>query len=296
MSASNVLSRSIPADLAEMVAATDGQREVDWHGRKVVVIHEQWGSLAVSLQGAQVLHFAPRGQSPWLWLTATPYEAPQAIRGGIPLSWPWFADREDGQGPQHGYARIAEWRLDASEEENDGIELHLSPLQPLDEQLSPRVVIKANHQRLRVELITEHTGDTPVRFTQALHSYFAVSNTHSSRVEGLAGATFIDKMNGFRESEQQGELAVRGALDRMYHSNRALTLVDTRAEGDHRLRIAKEGSDSSVIWHPGDKRPNDIPADHLYGFLCVEAACTQLDPIWLAPGSQHLLAQQITLD
>lgn len=287
---------AIPHDLAELIAATQGQREADWQGRRVLLVHEDWGALAVSLHGGQVIHFAPRGQAPWLWLSSTPKQVPGAIRGGIPLCWPWFGDREDGQGPAHGTARSAQWRLDGCDEHNEGVEVHLSPVESLDPQLAPRVIIQANQQRLRVELLTEHVGDTPVRFTQALHSYLAVAATHSSRVEGLAGATYVDKMRGFREFDQQGELAVRGPLDRIYHSSRPLTLVDSRSEGDHRLAIRKEGSDSSVVWHPGDEAPSDIPTAELYGFLCVEAACTHLDPIWLAPGSQHLLAQELSLD
>ncbi|ANF57060.1 D-hexose-6-phosphate mutarotase [Halotalea alkalilenta] len=295
MTASAASGQALPSALATLLAATNGRHEAEWEGRSVVLINQAWGSLILSLQGAQLLHFAPHGQAPWLWTSSVPKPVPAAIRGGIPLCWPWFADREDGQGPAHGYARTANWRLDACEEEAEGVELHLSPVEALDPQLSPRVVIQANAQRLRIELITEHRGDTPVKFTQALHSYFAVANAHTCRVEGLAGATYLDKLRGMREFEQAGELAIRGELDRIYHSNRSLVLVDPRTNGERRLSIAKEGSDSSVIWHPGDKPPGDVAEAELLEFLCVEAACTRLDPIWLAPGGQHLLAQQITL-
>ena len=188
--------------------------------------------------------------------------------------------------------RKAQWRLDAVDEHEGGVELHLSPLERLHTQLIPRAVIQANGQRLHVELITEHVGETPIKMSGALHSYLAVADAHACRVEGLSGARYLDKLAGFAEREQQGELGVRGALDRIYHSNAELILDD----GTRRLRIARQGSDSAVVWHPGETLPADTPAEAGRHFLCVESANTRLDPVWLVPGAQHLLGTTLSLD
>lgn len=278
--------------LRQALDQTRGRRDADWHDRSLLLINEAWGELALSRHGGQLLHFAPKGQIGWLWTTPTPKAPPGAIRGGVPLCWPWFADAPDGQGPFHGPARTADWQVDAVEDETEGVEIHLSPRERLDPQLAPRLVVYANAQRLRIELITEHRGETPVKLTQALHTYFAVADTYACRVEGLGGARYIDKLKENRESEQLGELGVRGALDRLYHSSQPLILDD----GRRRLRIAKQGSDSSVVWHPGAEAPGDVPDSEKMHFLCVEAACTQLDPVWLAPGAQHLLAMHVSLE
>ena len=283
----------IPQSLRELLDATDGQRQADWEGRRVWLARESWGELAVSLQGAQVLHFRPAGDDSagWLWVTTTPQAMPGAIRGGIPLCWPWFADESpDGQGPMHGTARKADWRLDAVDEHEQGVELHLSPETRLHDQLVPRAVIQANAQRLHVELITEHRGETPVKYTGALHTYFSVGDTHQCRIEGLAGSRYLDKLKGFAEDVQQGEPGIRGAIDRIYQSNRDVVLDD----GQRRLRIAKQGSDSTVVWHPDTELPADTPADVARRFLCVEAACTRVEPVWLVPGAQHLLATTLS--
>ncbi|NWN82168.1 MAG: D-hexose-6-phosphate mutarotase [Halomonas sp.] len=338
----------IPASLRALLDDTAGQRRAEWHGRDVWLANEAWGELAVSLQGAQVLHFLPApedaqaagaspapedaqaagaspapedaqaaGASPasedaqaagslapegmvsggWLWVTPTPQALPGAIRGGIPLCWPWFADEHiadespDRSGPLHGPARKADWRLDAVDEHEEGVELHLSPETRLHSQITPRAVIQANANRLHVELITEHTGETPVKMSGALHSYLAVADAFTCRLEGLPGARYLDKLAGFAEREQQGELGVRGSLDRIYHSNAELTLDD----GNRRLRIARQGSDSAVVWHPGDDAlPADTPAEVGRHFLCVEAANTRLDPVWLVPGAQHLLGTTLS--
>lgn len=290
----------IPQSLAELIEETRGQRRAAWAGREIWIANESWGQLAVSLQGAQALHFRPRDDSGdgWLWVTPTPRALPGAIRGGIPLCWPWFADEKTSDespgrsGPMHGPARTADWGLDAVDEHEGGVELHLSPLERLHGQLVPRAVIQANARRLHVELISEHLGETPVKLTGALHSYLAVADAFACRLEGLAGARYLDKLAGFAEREQQGELGIRGGLDRIYQSNNELVLDD----GRRRLRIARQGSDSAVVWQPGEALPEDSPADAARHFLCVESANTRLDPVWLVPGAQHLLGTTLSLE
>ncbi len=313
----------IPATLRALLDDTRGQRRAEWADREIWLANEAWGELAISLQGAQVLHFLPasphsfapentrmHASAPgpgdsleemvaggWLWVTPTPQALPGAIRGGIPLCWPWFADDRyadesaDHSGPFHGLARKADWRLDAVDEHEEGVELHLSPLERLHSQLTPRLVVQANARRLHLELITEHVGETPVKISGALHSYLAVNDAFACRVEGLAGARYLDKLAGFAEREQQGELGIRGGLDRIYHTNAELTLDD----GARRLRVARQGSDSAVVWHPGEAPPADTPANAARRFLCVESANTRLDPVWLVPGAQHLLGTTLSM-
>ena len=334
----------IPASLKALIDATEGQRVVSWAGRELWLANEAWGQLAISLQGAQVLHYLPTpedaraagaypapedaraaGAYPapeaeqgaptadaagidsgaedplvpggWLWVTPTPQEAPGAIRGGIPLCWPWFANENtadespDRSGPMHGPARKAIWQLDAVDEHEEGIEVHLSLPERLHSQLHPRAVVQANAQRLHVELITEHVGDTPIKMTAALHSYLAVDNVLACRVEGLAGARYLDKLRDFAESEQQGELGIRSGVDRIYHSNAEVVLDD----GQRRLRIARQNSDSVVVWNPGEQPHPDTPQLSARRFLCVESANTRLDPVWLVPGAQHMLGTTLSL-
>lgn len=286
----------IPDSLKQLIKSTDGQQTAMWEGRDVVLFNMPWGELVISLQGAQVLHFCPQDDTDWLWLTPTPQALPGAIRGGIPLCWPWFADERyadespNRDGPFHGLARHADWRLDAVDEHAEGIELHLSPTRPLHSQLTARLVVQANAQRLNVELISENIGETPVKTSGALHTYLAVADIHLCRLEGLSGARYLDKLRDFAESEQQGTLAVQGGVDRIYHTNEAVLLND----GKRSLRIGKQSSDSTVVWHPDNVLPSDTPADAARYFICVEAANTRLDPVWLVPGAQHLLGTTLS--
>ncbi|GAA3900744.1 D-hexose-6-phosphate mutarotase [Halomonas cibimaris] len=287
----------IPDSLQQRLETTDGQQTLTWQGRELVLFNQDWGQLAVALTGAQVVHFQPTGDTaPWLWLTPTPAPPPAPLRGGIPLCWPWFGDERyadehpDRPGPFHGTARLAPWRLDGVDEHEEGIEVHLSPEQRLHGRLNARAVIQANARRLHVELISENVGDAPVKTSAALHTYVAVSDAFACRLEGLAGARYLDKHRGFAEGEQQGVLALGGAVDRIYHSNAAVDVDD----GRRLLRVAKEQSDSTVVWHPGQTPLDDTPAAAARGFVCVEAANTRLDPVWLVPGAQHLLGTTLT--
>ncbi|MBE0465101.1 MAG: D-hexose-6-phosphate mutarotase [Halomonadaceae bacterium] len=285
-----------PDSLVNLIAHVEGQQTANWEGRDVALFNMPWGELAISLQGAQVLHFRPANDTGWLWITPIPQPLPDVIRGGIPLCWPWFADERyadespDRNGPFHGLARQAAWRLDAVDEHAEGIEVHLSPAQSLHSQLTARVVIQANAQRLNVELISENIGDAPVKTSGALHTYLAVNDIHACRLEGLAGARYLDKLRDFAESEQQGTLAIHGAIDRIYHSNEAVMLND----GVRSLRVAKQSSDSTVVWHPNTELPSDTPADAARHFVCIESANTRLDPVWLVPGAQHLLGTTLS--
>lgn len=288
----------IPDSLRHCFDGLTGQARATWEGRDLMLFKEPWGELAICLQGAQVLHFQPAADpAPWLWVTPTPEPLPGAIRGGIPLCWPWFADERyadespNRDGPFHGLARKASWRLDAVDEHEEGIELHLSPEASLHSLLNVRAVVQANAKRLSVELISENVGETPIKTSGALHTYLGVADTHQCRLQGLEGARYLDKLRDFAESEQQGTLAIRGPIDRIYHSNHAVVLSD----GQRTLNVAKQSSDSTVVWHPGNALPDDTPAETSMRFLCIESANTRLDPVWLVPGAQHLLGTTLSL-
>ena len=72
-------------------------------------------SAVLSLYGGQLLDFIPAGGQPLLYLSPQAQLQPgKAIRGGIPLCWPWFGPHPtDSSRPQHGVARTALWTVNA---------------------------------------------------------------------------------------------------------------------------------------------------------------------------------------
>ena len=91
----------------------------------VLVIKHKTCSAAVSLQGAHLLFWQPSTETtPVIWLSQKAnFKKEVAIRGGVPVCWPWFGKLGD---PMHGFARLVEWQLDSCKEDNNGVDLTLS--------------------------------------------------------------------------------------------------------------------------------------------------------------------------
>ena len=80
------------------------------------------GEATVALHGGHVMSFRPCGHEPVLWLSRhSHFKTGKAIRGGIPVCWPWFADHPtDRDKPSHGFVRSAVWSVSESEKLEDG--------------------------------------------------------------------------------------------------------------------------------------------------------------------------------
>ena len=60
-------------------------------GLVVTEINNGYATAVVALQGGHVISYRPHGQQPVLWASQkSAYQAGKAIRGGIPVCWPWF--------------------------------------------------------------------------------------------------------------------------------------------------------------------------------------------------------------
>ena len=84
------------------------------HGLVKAVISLDGMAGELYLQGAHLTAWQPRGGRPVLFTSPNTGFAPgRAIRGGIPIIFPWFGpSRHASAAPQHGFARTAQWHLD----------------------------------------------------------------------------------------------------------------------------------------------------------------------------------------
>ena len=137
----------------------------------------------VTPYGAHVLSFIPRGEKDLLWVSGKAlYEEGRAIRGGIPVCWPWFGKAGT---PAHGLARIAFWKTDFIRREADGSTTLAFLFESAPDGLRAGLTVNAGHA-LTVSLRTENTGTADVLLSEALHTYFRVSEIGSVRILGLA--------------------------------------------------------------------------------------------------------------
>ena len=67
------------------------------NGIESIVVENSFSSAVISLLGGHITSFVPAGKSDLLWMSNKSEFAPgKAIRGGVPVCWPWFGDKAPG--------------------------------------------------------------------------------------------------------------------------------------------------------------------------------------------------------
>lgn len=266
------------------------------------------GWAEISLQGAQVLAWAPRGQESALWLSATSrFGAGAAIRGGVPICFPWFGPLEGHpDAPRHGFARTSVWtHVDTHDDGGDVVvRLRLTDSDATRASAWPyrfeavcTVVVGA---RLTVGLEVTNLDDVTVSYEEALHTYLAVDDVTTVEVAGLEGVPFVDKLAASDGplARETGTLHLDSAVDRVYVGTRGEVTVREGASG-RAVRVGKVGSESTVVWNPwaeGARATADIEDDAWSTMLCVEAANVGEARVRLDPGQHHRMTTTIDLD
>ena len=237
----------------------------------------------VYFQGAQVTAWRPASSAePVLWLSArSRFEPGQAIRGGVPVCFPWFSkNRIDRSAPPHGFARTRNWTLEAARQEADGsvvLEMELAgeaiaPQWPHPFRARHRITVGAV---LRLDLEVTNTGLDAFSFEEALHAYFDVADIREVIVSGP-------------DSEP---LRFAGLTNRIYSGTRDDCVVhDPVRRRD--IVIRKSGSDSTVVWNPWAERARemtDMGDEEWTGMVCVEPANVGVDARTLGPGESHTM-------
>lgn len=271
-----------------------------------LIVRGEAADADVYLQGAQVTAWRPAGDpAPVLWLSRqSRFEPGQAIRGGIPICFPWFSKHPaDPKAPPHGFARTADWTLVGAREEAGGtvvleFELEgerLSPLWPHRFRARHRIGIGAE---LRLEFEVVNTGPAAFTFEEALHAYFDVQDIHGVALHGLEDAAFDDKAGGRgRRAAEGSPLRFAGLTNRVYPDTRAACTIRDPARGRDIL-ITRMNSDSAVVWNPWAERAREMPDfgdDEWTGMLCVEPANVGAAAPTLAPGGSHTMTVVIAV-
>lgn len=174
------------------------------------------------LQGAQLLQLRFRGQPPVFWLSGKAFDHPgRAIRGGLPLCWPWFGPADTPDRPAHGFARNVPWRLTGlwPEEHAWIVRFQLSDsadtraLWPHSFEASLTFQLGAS---MRVDFCVVNLDSVPMSMSYAFHGYFPVSDVAHASLTGLDGRPYIDKLLGRSDLLQQGPLRVLQACDSVF--------------------------------------------------------------------------------
>ena len=269
-----------------------------------VQITSSLGEGEMYLHGAHVTSWKPAGEDEVLFLsTKSRWEEGQAIRGGIPICFPWFrAKGDDPQAPAHGFVRTKAWQMESVVESGSGVAVGM--FIESDERTrrwwpgSFRLVHRARFgSELSLELVCTNTGTTPLRFEEALHTYNRVADVQDVRLQGLDTVRFLDNTDSNREKTQRGDVAIVSQTDNAYlNSQNGVDLLDP---GRHRrIRLQKTNSLTTVVWNPwreGAKGMRDLGDGEWRQFLCVEASNILSFPVNLAPGQEHRMTAVLSV-
>jgi glucose-6-phosphate 1-epimerase len=259
-------------------------------GLPKVVVTTKSSTAEVYLHGAHVTHFQKNGEPPLLFISAkSHFAAGQPIRGGVPVCFPWFGNR-DGE-PSHGFARITEWQLVKTAATNGAVTLNFALPKILAgdawNNLRTEFVVTVA-DALTMELIAKNNSSAAMEIENCLHTYFHVSDISAVSLTGLQGAPFDDfafGANGARRPASDTPLCITQETNCAYPNH--VGVVEIRDEKSRRtIRVEKSGSNSTVVWNPWttQKLPDDFdPAEHKH-MVCVESGNVKQNKISLAPG------------
>lgn len=287
-----------------------GVRFENRFGGPVAVLDAAGSTAVVAIQGAQVLSWQRlRAPGEILWLSpVAKLGAGKAVRGGVPVCWPWFGPHpEDAKMPAHGFVRAAPWRVAGSAASARRATLVLIfDATAIDPALWPfRAAAEIEitlAETLTISLSTSNLGDETLPLTQALHTYLAVGDIADVSLSGLEDHTYVDQLDsGTRHvlgrHVQAGEIVVTSEVDRIYQGAPGTITVLDRSLG-REIRVSNTGSRSTVIWNPWiekAERLGDLGHDGYRRMLCVEAANAGDDVVRIAPRARHRLVTEISV-
>lgn len=260
----------------------------DAFGEEVVTLRGRGGSAVVSLRGAQVRSWKPVGQEEVLYCPPEMrFDGTTEVRGGIPLSWPWFGRCGETNSLPHGFARhclftISKCRADAEQTRVDlklvGAEWNreTKDLWPQRIHLDYTIVLAADGA-LEIKALTTHIGEAgrPYVVTEGLHPYWRVSDRRTVRVKGLDGLAFCDAdKTEVAAGAWKGNLVPDRHFDHVFTMKRGEASIEDPGFG-RRISMSFDGLPKLVVWTPGAFAAGafeNLPPEDLLKFVCVEPA------------------------
>ena len=262
-------------------------------------IHNVHASASIALQGAHLMTYQQQGADPVIWLSKyAKFAEGKSIRGGVPICWPWFgANASDAKLPGHGYARTVMWQVLETRALPDGatfISFGLIETDATRAQWPHQSTVKIEMtigKTLRIELVTHNSGKQAFVLGEALHTYFHISDVAQMTIRGLEGCDYLDKVGEPARRTQKDGIVIESEVDRIYVNTASDCIIEDRGL-KRAIRIAKQGSNSTVVWNPWTEKAEkmgDFGHEGHRGMVCVESGNAAENIVNVAPGETHRL-------
>ncbi|OOF58202.1 D-hexose-6-phosphate mutarotase [Rodentibacter myodis] len=228
----------------------------------VLHLEHDIGSAKIALQGAQLLSWTPKGvERDVLWLSEIePFQTGSAIRGGIPLCYPWFGSAKQ---PAHGTARIRLWNLSRYAISAEKVRLEFELFSDLN-------IIEAKVEMAfsdKCQVTFTHYGEQPAQV--ALHSYFNVGDITQVEVANLPETCF----NSLTQTQENvpSPRRIGENVDCIYSvDNTQNQIIDEAFQ--RTIELQHHNASQIVLWNPWHKATSAMSEKAYLNMVCVETA------------------------
>lgn len=262
-------------------------------------IHNKVASSTISIQGAQVIEYALVDKPNLFFVSqAEPYAIGKAIRGGVPICWPWFGPHaSEKEAPAHGLVRAELWQYEVVSDTEQRTELRFwyeTSGEDIGFSFKARAELLVSvGETLVMSLTTHNLGSEPFQLSQALHSYFKCDDVADVKIMGLHGQPYIDKVTKVK-AYFPSTFQFNREIDWIVH-DRGTPLALTGL-GDYAIGMKRIGSGSVVVWNPWvdkAKTLSQFQPEEYQKMFCVEASNASEDTRLVKAGGEHVLIMEL---
>jgi len=274
-------------------------------GVEIIEIDNQHAKAQLTTYGATLLSFIPNNQQDLLWVSESAvYDGSKPVRGGIPICWPWFGKAKQSGLPAHGFVRNLVWTVEKASQLDTGETRILLGCSSSEETLAIwpyefklELCVEVG-QDLTLNLTSKNLSNQTMPITEALHTYFNVSDPNGLPIDGLQQSRhFNTLLENPSEQTPVEKLILQPSHDSVYLNQTGKVVIDDSAK-NRKIMINKRNSKSTIVWNPGPeivKGFADINDQAWLDFACVESGNVWDDSIELKPQTEHTLSVQYSV-
>ncbi|CAG20982.1 D-hexose-6-phosphate mutarotase [Photobacterium profundum] len=284
--------------LSTINALSDAVTICKFQGVKIVRVIHDTAEAGISLHGGHLIWFKPAGEQDVIWLSEkAEFDTTKAIRGGIPVCWPWFGKAAT---PSHGFARNSQWTLKEHRENSNGVIISLmledseSTREMWPHKFKNELIFEIGTE-LKVHLTSTNVDDHSWSYGGALHTYFTVADINTVEITDM-GKEYIDSTQGDKAVQGGNTLVFTQEVDRVYTSPQDIITINDK-NNTRQISVKNQGHNAAVIWNPWQDLSISMSgmADNSFEtMVCVESTIYG-QGIELAPGQSHTLSTLISV-
>ena len=268
--------------------------EMNFDKESFVDLSNSLAECKFSLFGGNIMSFRPKNHNQDVfWMgNLNKFDNVHAIRGGVPVCWPRFAEEKLNDNlPRHGFARLLMWNVDelnVGEDETKALfSLNSDKKYGLD--IEAKLFVKVT-DKLECVLETVNNGVKTFDFSEALHAYFNVGDKDKIVLKGFEEHKYHSSLDG-KAYDAVDDLQIKGEFDAaFYNHEKSVKIVDETYK--RVITVNKQGSKSTVVWNP-NKDLAEMSQGQYRNFVCIEPANQGECFVKLAPKEKHKLVMSV---